>query len=346
MSEAVALEAFRAEIKAFLAEHAPKSLYNPSPSGVFDGYWGGKKHPPTSPDVLRWRDVMYERGFTAPSWPKEYGGAGLDKERTRILWQEVHALGLPRPVVGFGFAMIGPTLLEFGSEAQKREHLPKICRGEIRWCQGYSEPGAGSDLANVQMKAERDGDDFILNGQKIWTSHADKSDWIFCLVRTDPAAKKQSGITFILADMETPGITPRNIELISGASPFCEVFFEDVRVPAKNVVSDVNKGWTVAKALLGHERSMIGQNIGKAPGSGQRELVGKAKKHLAADGALPDPILRDRIAKLGMEEVAFQLTLARLAQSAAVGQNPGPESSIMKIAGTEISRAATSSAWR
>jgi alkylation response protein AidB-like acyl-CoA dehydrogenase len=339
MSEAVALEAFREEIKSFLAEHAPKSLYNTSPSGVFDGYWGGTKHPAVHPDILRWRDVMYERGYTAPTWPKEYGGGGLDKERAKILWQEVHALGLPRPVVGFGFAMIGPTLLEFGNEEQRREHLPRICRGEIRWCQGYSEPGAGSDLANVQMKAERDGDDFIVNGQKIWTSHADKSDWIFCLVRTDPNAKKQSGITFLLADMSSPGITPRNIELISGASPFCEVFFEDVRVPVKNVVSEINKGWTVAKALLGHERSMIGQNIGRSPGSGQRELVAKARKHIAAEGPLPDPILRDKIAKVSMDEVTFQLTLARLAQSALAGQNPGTESSIMKIAGTEIKQA-------
>ena len=334
------LDAFREEVRAFLLEHSPKSLRGTSPSGVFDGYWGGKKHPDVDPDVLRWRDVMFERGWTQPQWPKEYGGAGLSKEHTRVIWEEVRALGLPRPVVGFGFAMIGPTLLQFGNEEQKREHLTKICKGEIRWCQGYSEPGAGSDLANVQMKAERDGDDFILNGQKIWTSHADKSDWIFCLVRTDPKAKKQEGITFILVDMETKGVTPRRIELISGALPFCEVFFEDVRVPGKNVVSDLNKGWTVAKALLGHERSMIGQSIGRQPGSGQRELVAKARKHLhAAEGPLPDPILRDAIARNAMDEAAFNLTLTRVAQSTAAGKTPGSESSISKIVATEIKQA-------
>lgn len=334
------LEAFREEVRSFLDANAPQSLRGTSQSGVFDGYWGGTKHPPVDPDVLRWRDVMYERGWTAPQWPKDCGGAGLSKEETLVIWQEVAALGLPRPVVGFGFAMIGPTLLQFGNDEQRREHLPPICRGDIRWCQGYSEPGAGSDLANVQMKAVVDGDDYIVNGQKIWTSHADKSDWIFCLVRTDPEAKKQQGITFLLADMSSPGVTPRKIELISGASPFCEVFFEDVRVPRVNVVSQVNHGWTVAKALLGHERSMIGQSIGRQAGSGQEELVGKARKHLhVPNGPIPDLDVRSKIAAVAIDEASFQLTLQRIAQSAAVGKNPGSESSIMKIAGTEIKQA-------
>jgi len=334
------LEAFREEARAFLESNAPASLRNTSASGPFDGYWGGTKHPAVSPDVLRWRDVMFERGWTAPQWPVAYGGAGLGKEETRIIWEEVARLGLPRPVVGFGFAMIGPTLLQFGNEAQKLEYLPKICRGDVRWCQGYSEPGAGSDLANVQMRAIPDGDDYIVNGQKIWTSYADKSDWIFCLVRTDPSVKKQEGITFLLIDMSAKGVTPRKIELISGASPFCEVFFEDVRVPRSNVVSDVNKGWTVAKALLGHERSMIGQSIGRQAGSGQDAMVAKARKAFeVSTGAIPDPVLRDKIAHVAIDEAAFQLTLARIAQSTAAGKNPGSESSIMKIAGTDLKQA-------
>ncbi len=334
------LDAFRAEVRAFVEANAPESLRGTSASGPFDGYWGGKKHPPVEPDVLRWRDVMFERGWTAPQWPAEYGGAGLSKDETRIIWEEVARLGLPRPVVGFGFAMIGPTLLQFGNEEQKRQHLRAICHGDVRWCQGYSEPGAGSDLANVQMKAVVSGDDYIVNGQKIWTSHAERSDWIFCLVRTNPNVKKQEGITFLLVDMSSPGVTPRKIDLISGASPFCEVFFEDVRVPRANVVSQVDKGWTVAKALLGHERSMIGQSIGRQAGSGQEELVAKARKHLdAPNGTLPDPVLRDKIARVALDEAAFQLTLARIAQSAASGKAPGSESSIMKIAGTEIKQA-------
>jgi alkylation response protein AidB-like acyl-CoA dehydrogenase len=332
------LETFRRETRSWLEANAPASLFGQAGSEL-DGTWGGRKATYPNPDSKLWLDRMAARGFTAPTWPKEYGGGGLDGPQAKVLGQLLRELKLPPPLIGFGLTMIGPTLLRFGNEEQKKLHLPRICRGEIRWCQGYSEPGAGSDLANVQMKAERDGDDFIVNGQKIWTSHADKSDWIFCLVRTDPNAKKQAGITFLLADMSSPGITPRNIELISGASPFCEVFFEDVRVPVSNVVSDINKGWTVAKALLGHERSMIGQNIGRSPGSGQRELVAKARKHIAAEGPLPDPILRDKIAKVSMDEVTFQLTLARLAQSALAGQNPGTESSIMKIAGTEIKQA-------
>jgi alkylation response protein AidB-like acyl-CoA dehydrogenase len=337
VTETTELDAFRREVRAWLEESAPRSLRGTSQSGPFDGFWGGKKHPEVPPDVLAWRDACLERGFTAPTWPKEYGGAGLSGDHAKVLYEEMRALGLPRPVVGFGFAMIGPTLLQFGNEAQKQEHLPKIVSGAVRWCQGYSEPNAGSDLANVQLKGERDGDDFILNGQKIWTSHADKSDFIFCLVRTNPTAKKQAGITFLLVDMETPGVTPRKIDLISGSSPFCETFFENVRVPVTNVVSEIDRGWTVAKALLGHERSMIGQSIGQAPGSGQQEIVAKARKHLGAPGGdLPDPLLRDAVAAFSMDEAAFQLTLTRIQQSTLEGKAPGHETSITKIAATEL----------
>jgi len=247
------------------------------------------------------------------------------------------AIGVPRPIAGQGLCMFGPVLLEYGTDEQRAKHLPRIIRGEIRWCQGYSEPNAGSDLANLQLKAERDGDSFVLNGQKIWTSHADLSDWIYCLTRTDPnAPKKQMGISVIMADLATPGITVRRIDLISGYSPFCETFFDDVRVPGENLLGKENEGWTIAKAILGHERSSIGRSIARQPGSAQREVVARARKHLGIlEGAIPDPLLRDEIARLGMLEEAFHLTLARIQQSAESG-TPGPEGSITKIVGTEL----------
>jgi alkylation response protein AidB-like acyl-CoA dehydrogenase len=287
--------------------------------------------------LLRWRDLGIEKGWTAPSWPKRYGGAGLSHEHEEIIHAEMKAIGVPRPVAGQGLAMFGPVLLEYGNDAQRAAHLPAIARGEMRWCQGYSEPNAGSDLASLQLKAERDGDEFVLNGQKVWTSHANLSDWICCLVRTDPnAPKKQMGISVILADLNTPGITVKRIDLISGYSPFCETFFDDVRVPVGNLVGKENEGWTIAKAILGHERSSIGRSIARQPGSAQREVVGRARKHLGvAEGVIPDPLLRDEIAALGMLEEAFHLTLARIQQSAASG-TPGPEGSITKIVGTDL----------
>ncbi|MCB9785109.1 MAG: acyl-CoA dehydrogenase family protein [Deltaproteobacteria bacterium] len=329
-------EAFGDEVRRWLEEHAPRSLRG-TRRGRFDGFWGGRKATGVDPDVLRWRDMMAERGFTAPTWPREYGGAGLSAADARTLDQELARLGLPPAVVGFGLTMIGPTLLDYGTEAQKRRHLPAICRGEIRWCQGYSEPQAGSDLASLRTRAVPDGDAFVVDGQKVWTSYADLSDWIFCLVRTDPAAKKQQGITFLLIDMETPGVTARRIALISGASPFCEVFLEGVRVPREQVVGEVNGGWTVAKALLGYERSMIGEAIGGQLATSEAQLVSGARRHLgAAAGPLPDPSLRDAIVRNAMDERAFALTIERARQGVQSGRAPGPESSIMKVAGSEL----------
>ena len=328
---------FRAEVQQWLRDNVPKSLFGTSPSGPYEGYWGGAKHPDAPADVLKWRDVGCDKGWSAPSWPKEYGGGGLSAELGRIVHQEMRALGVPRPVAGTGFTMIGPTLLEFGTEVQKREHLPRICRGEVRWCQGYSEPNAGSDLASLQLKAERDGDDYVLNGQKIWTSHATLCDWMFCLVRTDSqAVRKQAGISFVLVDMSSPGLTVKPIDLISGYSPFCETFFEDVRVPVGNRVGEENAGWTVGKALLQHERASIGKSIGRQPGSAQQELIERARKHTQTPaGPLADALLRDKIAALGMREAAFHLTLDRIAQNAKAGGR-GLESSILKIVGTEL----------
>jgi alkylation response protein AidB-like acyl-CoA dehydrogenase len=331
------LDSFREEARAWVRENAPKPLWGTSGSGPFNGYWGGTKCEETEPDILRWRDVAIEKGWTAPSWPVEYGGAGLSHAQEEIIHAEMKAIGVPRPVAGQGLCMFGPVLLEYGNDAQRAQHLPAIARGEIRWCQGYSEPNAGSDLASLQLKAEREGDVYVLNGQKIWTSHANLSDWIYCLTRTDPnAPKKQMGISVIMADLNTPGITVRRIDLISGYSPFCETFFDNVRVPAENLLGTENEGWTIAKAILGHERSSIGRSIARQPGSAQKEVIERARKHLdVAEGAIPDPLLRDEIARLGMLEEAFHLTLARIQQSAESG-TPGPEGSITKIVGTEL----------
>ena len=330
------LETFRAQTRAWLEENAPKSLYG-TRKGKFDGYWGGLKNTEDNPDVLAWFEMMRVRGWTAPTWPKEYGGGGLSHEEGKVLNQELVSLQLPPPLVGFGLAMIGPTLLDYGTEAQKKEHIPNIVNGTIRWSQGYSEPEAGSDLASLKTRAEKDGDYFIINGQKVWTSLANKSDWIFCLTRTSNEGAKQAGITFILFDLESEGVTVRQIELISGASPFCEVFFDNVRALAANVVGEVGDGWKVAKALLNYERSMIGEAIGGQMDGTETKLVGQARDYLeTAEGTLPDAGMRSNLASFGMDEMCFMLTIERIRQSVLTGGNPGAVSSIMKVAGTEL----------
>ena len=331
------MDEFRREAAQWITENAPQSLYG-TRTGRFDGYWGGKKETEIAPDVKAWLDACLEKGWTAPDWPKELGGGGLTRVHTEIINQILIELQLPPPLVGFGLAMIGPTLLDYGTDGQKAEHVPKIVRGDIRWCQGYSEPNAGSDLASLATKAERDGDDFIINGQKVWTSHADKADWIFALVRTNPdAPKKQSGITFLLIDMETPGVSVKPITLISGASPFCEVFFENVRVPVSNVVGQVDAGWTVAKALLGYERSMIGAAIGGQLRKSEADLTDLAREvYDAPDGPIPDGVVRAKIAEWAMDEACFNVTIQRVVQSMKGGQQPGPESSILKVVGSDL----------
>ncbi|HLK35250.1 MAG TPA: acyl-CoA dehydrogenase family protein [Polyangiaceae bacterium] len=336
------LEALAAQIRAVLEKEVSANLRGKAADPKAH-VWGGRRPAAVYPEALEWLALAAKRGWTAPTWPKEYGGAAWTREEAKVLEGEIARLDLPPPLVGFGLTMIGPTLLQFGSEALKREHLPRITRGEIRWCQGYSEPNAGSDLASLQTTAVRDGDEYVVNGQKIWTSYGDLSDWMFMLVRTDPAAKKkQVGITFLLVDLATRGVEVRPIRLISGASPFCETFFADVRVPVVNVVGEVNAGWTVAKALLGHERSMIASVMGSG---GRRDVPGAwdlASNRLAAlareQGAADDPLLRDRIAQLSMDELCFQLTVQRAADGAAAGQRPGPESSMFKLYGTELNQ--------
>ena len=329
------LDAFREEVRRWLAANAPPSMATP-PRSPEDVCWGGRKtvYPP---DVQRWLAVMAERGWTAPTWPREYGGGGLSAAEARVLAQEMARLRLRPPLVGFGLTMIGPLLLQVATEEQKREHLPRIARGEIRWCQGYSEPGAGSDLASLQTRAVRDGDHYVVNGQKVWTSYGDKADWMFLLVRTDPQAK-HAGISFLLMDMDTPGVVVRPIRLISGASPFCETFLTDVRVPVRNRVGEENAGWGIAKMLLRFERNMIADVFRER--DERARLLATARRYLptTADGRLGDPLLRDRIAQVELDQLCFDLTLARTRERLKAGEPPGPEASILKLYGTELNQ--------
>ena len=330
------LETFRKETRDWLVKNAPRIAYRPVASAE-ELCWGGRKTV-YEPEVKQWLDVMAGRGWTAPAWPKEYGGGGLDRHRARILAQEMASLGLRQPLIGFGLTMIGPLLLQEGSEELKRTHLPPIVRGETRWCQGYSEPGSGSDLASLETRAVIDGDDFVINGQKIWTSYADRADWMFVLVRTDPRAKKQEGITFLLMDMSSPGVTVRPIRLISGASPFCETFLADVRVPRRNVVGRVNGGWAMAKALLGHERTMIAGMGGDRTATNE-SLADFARRYIPdSEERIADPVVRDRIAQTEIDRKCFELTMARSRDNMKAGHKPGPETSIFKLYGTELNQ--------
>ena len=334
-----ALEKFRQETRAWLEENCPKSMRTPMASED-ETVWGGRNAKYPNPDSKLWLDRMASRGWTAPTWPKEYGGGGLSKEENQVLQQELRRIKARPALSSFGIWMLGPALLEFANEEQKKEHLPKIVRGEIRWCQGYSEPGAGSDLAGLQTRCEDKGDHYLVNGQKIWTSYADKADWIFCLVRTD-TTKKHDGISFLLFDMMSPGVEARPITMISGASPFCETFFTDVKVPKKNLVGELNKGWTIAKRLLQHEREMIsGMGLGGVgSGSGLGGLEQVAKEYFGeTDGKVASPSLRDHITRQKMDGRAFALTMQRSAEEAKAGQGPGAASSIFKYYGTELNK--------
>lgn len=334
------LDTFRAEVRTWFEANAPPAIRG-LPGGLSEagGSWGGRRAAFAIPEMKVWMERMAERGWTAPEWPREYGGGGLSRAEAKVLREEMSALKLPPPLIGFGVSMIGPVLLEFGTEEQKREHIPKITRGQIRWCQGYSEPGAGSDLASLQTRAVREGDHFVINGQKIWTSLANFADWIFMLVRTDPKANKHDGITFILVDLETPGVEVRPIRLINGSAQFCETFFTDVQVPAKNVLGQVNGGWTVAKALLTHERTMIAAAFGGS-GEGRGRSIGEwAREYVDfVDERVADSALRHRMAQYEMDALALKLTNERTRDAAKAGRPPGPESSMFKIYSTELNQ--------
>jgi alkylation response protein AidB-like acyl-CoA dehydrogenase len=329
------LERFREDARQWLRANAPAAVFAPV-KGIEDLCFGGSKVP-YAPDVRRWLEVMAERGWTAPTWLRELGGGGLTRAEAKALAEEMAKLRLRPPLSGFGLTMIGPLLLQEGTEEQKREHIPRIVRGERRWCQGYSEPGAGSDLASLQTRAVRDGDDYIVNGQKVWTSDADKADWMFLLVRTEPTAPKHDGITFLLMDMASPGVSVRPITLISGASPFCETFISDVRVPARNVIGRVNGGWQVAKALLGYERDMIADAFKQR--DERARLLDLARRYLPiVDGRIGDAVIRDRITQVEMDQACLDLTLARSRARMKAGRAPGPETSIFKYYGTELNK--------
>jgi acyl-CoA dehydrogenase len=328
------LETFRRETRAWLEANCPPAMRRPIADDD-DRCWGGRNAKFKSEGQKLWMDRMAARGWTAPEWPKDYGGGGLSKDEVRILRAEMRALGCRSPLDSFGIWMLGPALLKYGSEKQKQEHLPKIIRGEIRWCQGYSEPGAGSDLASLQTKAEDKGGHYLVNGQKIWTSYADKADWIFCLVRTDSAAKKHEGISFILFDMATKGVSTKPILLISGKSPFCETFFDNVEVPKENLVGVENKGWEIAKYLLTHERDMIGgmgTTAGRPLGQIAAGLVGEE------NGRLADPLLRADIARYDIDSWAFQAAMERTGDLAKAKQAHPALSSMLKYYGTELNK--------
>ncbi len=330
------LETFRAETRAWLEANCPAECRGPLDSDE-DRVWGGRNAVFKTPAHKLWLDRMAARGWTAPEWPTEYGGGGLNREEAKVLASEMRRIKAQAPLASFGVWMLGPALLAFGTEEQKKRFLPEIVRGEIRWCQGYSEPGAGSDLAAVQTRAEDKGDHWIVNGQKIWTSYADKADWIFCLVRTDPEAPKHLGISFVLFDMATPGVTTRPITLISGKSPFCETFFDDVRVEKANLVGTLNRGWDVAKHLLAHERTMIGA-MGEA-GAG-RPVGQVALDAIGADdaGRLDEPMLRARIAELEIDAAAFRLAMERVGDQVKAKQAHPAIASMLKYYGSELNK--------
>ena len=321
------LDQFRSDTRAWLESYCPPEMRTPMRSEK-DACWGGRNWLFQSPAQEKWLRAMAGKGWTVPDWPTAYGGGGLGAPQSKILREEMAAIGARSPLSSFGISMLGPALLKYGTEAQKLRFLPEIARGEIRWCQGYSEPGAGSDLAGLQTRAEDAGDHFVVTGQKVWTSYADQADWIFCLVRTSTQSK-HGGISFLLFDMASDGVSTRPILLISGYSPFCETFFDEVKVPKEQLVGDLNKGWDVAKYLLGHEREMIsGMGLG-----GERKALG------AVVGPIDDPLLRADIAQFDVDALAFAAMSDHFLDILKHGEAHAAMPSMMKYAGTELNKA-------
>ena len=324
------LEAFRTEARAWIAANFPAAL-----KGAANPVTREARTTPSA-DQEAWRKAMGAKGWGVPTWPAAYGGGGLTPAEGRIVQQELNRAGAYNPIGGMGVMMFGPTLLEYGTEAQKQEHIPPIVRGEIAWCQGFSEPGAGSDLASLQCKAEDKGDHFIINGQKIWTSGAQFADWCFCLVRTD-TSKKHEGISFVLFTMHQAGVEVRPIPLIAGSSPFCETFFTDARAEKKDLVGPLNGGWTIAKRLLQHERSGL-TGAGGGLGSGGKPIEQLAKEYIGLDdkGRLADADLRTRMVTNAINMRAFQQTAVRAMMESKGNAGPSSATSIMKNAGTQL----------
>ena len=336
MTHSSDLEDFRTDVRAWLAANCPPEMREPV-SGDEDICWGGRRFVFRSAAQRVWLERMAERGWTVPTWPRAYGGGGLGQAEAAVLRQELRTLGCRSPLDSFGIWMLGPALLKYGSEEQKLEHLPRIARGEIRWCQGYSEPNAGSDLASLATRAEVYADHFIVSGQKVWTSYADQADWIFCLVRTD-TARKHAGISFLLFDMTTPGVTTRPILLISGKSPFCETFLDNVRVPRRNLVGELNGGWTIAKYLLTHERATIGGDMGSGAAAAPLGELAARAVGCDAQGRLQEPVLRSRVARFEIDETAFAAWLERTRDRARQGEGHPAVSSALKFYGAELNK--------
>jgi len=328
------LDTFRMETRAWLEENCPASQRTTPPRGLEDCFAGGRKPYFHSEDQKIWFERMRDKGWTAPGWPAAYGGGGLNPQQVRVLKQEMRALNCRIPLWSFGLMMLGPALLHYGTEEQKQKYIREIVNGEIWWCQGYSEPGSGSDLASLQTSAEDAGDHYIVNGQKVWTSYADKSDMIFCLVRTDKDAPKHKGISFLLMDMESEGVSVRPIKLISGKSPFCETFFENVKVPKENIVGNINEGWTIAKNLLTHERTSIGADLNE-----DTPLEKYAVEQMGlVDGKLDDPLVRMEIARWCIDRDSFGAAIGKTMDEAKAGQQPGAKSSYFKYYGSELNK--------
>ena len=319
--------AFRAEVRCFLQESLPQDLS--------DKVLANKRI--RRDDIVRWHLILAKRGWVATLWPTEYGGAGWNVVRRHIFDDECALAGAP-PILPFGVQMVGPVIIKFGTEAQKKHYLPRILDGTDWWCQGYSEPGSGSDLASLSTRALRQGDHYIVNGQKTWTTLGQHANRIFCLVRTDPAAKQQQGISFLLIDMASPGITVRPIITLDGEHEINEVFFDDVQVPVANLVGTENQGWTCAKYLLTHERT----------GHAATGMVKQALRHLKSIAArqvrhgrplLEDPSFRRALAEIEVELMAIEITNLRVIASVQAGGVPGAESSMLKVCGSEIRQA-------
>ena len=335
------LQEFREETRNWLGQNCPESMQTSMVQE--EVVWGGRNAIFTNLESEDWLQRMAQKGWTCPTWPSEYGGGGLDKDQAVVLGEELARINARPALTSFGISMLGPVLLEYGNHQQKLEHIPKIVRGEIRWCQGYSEPGSGSDLASLSTKAELQGDNYLINGSKVWTSYADKADWIFCLVRTDFDVPKHSGISFILFDMASEGISTKPIQLISGSSPFCETFFDDVKVPANNLVGRLNEGWSIAKRLLQHERTMIssfGLSAGQSDKGGTTSTIssleGTAMHYRGDSEKLSDPVLRDQIARFKIDADAFAHTSRRSAEESK--QGPNATSSMLKNYGCELNK--------
>ncbi len=333
------LEQFRTETRSWLEANCPPEMREPV-RGEDDIYWGGRRATFKNDAQKAWLEACIAKGYTVPMWPKEYGGAGLSAPQAKVLREEMGRINARPPLSSFGIWMLGPALLHFGTEGQKQRFLNEIARGEIRWCQGYSEPGSGSDLVSLQTFGEDKGDHWIVNGQKIWTSYADHADWIFCLVRTDKADKYQ-GITFMLFDMASEGVTTKPILLISGSSPFCETFFDNVSVPKSYgddvpaYVGTINRGWDVAKYLLGHEREMIS---GADGGERAAAIGAMMKRHAAKLGDDLDPVLRAELAQFDVDALAYAAMGEKFLDEIKVGKAHPAQPNMMKYAGTELNK--------